>query len=323
MPATSDNPHLSRLQLGADGEHIPEILGSAHSVGDYIGAAISANTRRAYRADLAHFTAWGGTIPSTAEEVALYIAAHAEHLTASTLARRLAAISTAHKAMGEASPPSDVRVAATMRGIRRVHGKGQRQARPLLIEDLIAILDNTGAALRDTRDKALLLVGFAGALRRSELVGLDCGDLEWCGQGLILHLRRSKTDADGAGRKIGIPRAKGRHCPVHAMREWLDRAKIEEGAAFRSIRNTGAVSSSRLSGEAVSLIVKERVRAIGFKAEEYSGHSLRAGLATSAAAAGVASWKIRQQTGHASDEMLSRYIRDGELFRGNAAGSLL
>jgi integrase len=123
--------------------------------------------------------------------------------------------------------------------------------------------------------------------------------------------------------KVGIPHGRTRWCPVSALQDWLLRSGIEEGPVFRSVDRHGRVAVAGLSGEAVSLVVKSRVAAIGLDPDDYSGHSLRAGLATSAAAAGVSSWKIRQQTGHVSDAMLARYIRDGELFVDNAAGALL
>ncbi|WP_246658125.1 site-specific integrase [Afipia massiliensis] len=190
-------------------------------------------------------------------------------------------------------------------------------------EDLVAVLDVIGGRPKDVRDCALLLLGFAGGFRRSELVGLACTDVEPVRQGIVVNLRRSKTDQNGEGRKIGIPRAKGRWCPVASLEQWLDRSGITEGALFRPIDRHHRIGMKPLSGEAVCLIVRDRVRSAGINPVGYSGHSLRAGLATSAAQAGVSSWKIRQQTGHASDAMLARYIRDGELFTANAAGALL
>ena len=196
-------------------------------------------------------------------------------------------------------------------------------SKPLVKEDLFAILAATADTLKDARDRALLLVGFAGGFRRSELVALNCSDVEHVRQGIVVHVRRSKTDQEGVGRKIGIPLGRTRWCPVAAFEEWLARSGIEDGSVYRPVDRHGNLLSGRLSGEAVALIVKERVSAVGLNPQEYSGHSLRAGLATSAAAAGASSWKIRQQTGHASDAMLARYIRDGELFVDNAVGALL
>ena len=266
---------------------------------------------------------WGGGIPSTEAQVAAYLAAHATTLKVATLTRRLAAISVAHEASGHPNPVRSPLVRATMRGIRRERGSAQRQAKPLLREDLFRVLDAMGEGVKDARDRALLLIGFAGGFRRSEIVALDCGDVERVRQGLIVTLRRSKTDQEGAGRKVGIPFGRTRHCPVLALDRWLAVSGIEAGPVFRPVDRHGRVASERLSGEAVSLIVKERVAAAGIDPTGFSGHSLRAGFATSAVQAGVSTLKIRSQTGHASDAMLARYVRDGELFVDNAAGALL
>jgi integrase len=214
-------------------------------------------------------------------------------------------------------------VKSTLRGIKRRHGQSQRRAKPLVKEDLFAVLAAMGDAPKDLRDRALLLVGFAGGFRRSELVAIDCDDIERVHQGIVVRVRRSKTDQEGAGRQVGIPHGRTRWCPVTALGVWLTLAGIQDGPIFRRIDRHGNVLDARLSGEAVSLVVKERVSAVDLDPYEFSGHSLRAGLATSAAAAGVSSRKIRQQTGHTSDAMLARYIRDGEMFVDNAAGALL
>jgi integrase len=289
----------------------------------YVEAGIAPATRRAYRADLDHFRAWGGDIPTTDVQLASYLADQAATLKAATLTRRLAAISIAHKAQRLSSPVSSPLVRATMRGVRREHGTAQRQAAPLLREDLVVVLGAMGDRLKDHRDRALLLIGFAGGLRRSELVAINLVDFERVREGIILTIRRSKTDQDGVGRKIGIPFGRTVHCPVRALENWLSAARIGEGPVFRPVDRHGRVSAIRLSGEAVSLILRHRMAASGFNPAGYSGHSLRAGFATSATRAGVSTFKIRQQTGHASDAMLSRYVREGELFLGNAAGILL
>jgi integrase len=292
-------------------------------VAAYVQAGIAPATKRAYRADLDHFHAWGGTIPATEAQVATYLADHAAVLKASTLSRRLAAVSIAHDARDLPNPARTPLVRATMRGIRREHGAAQRQARPLLREDLFDVLAAMGDSLKDLRDKAVLLIGFAGGLRRSELVAVTCNDLERVREGIILTIRRSKTDQDGVGRKVGIPFGRTIHCPVSALEIWLNAARLEDGPVFRPVDRHGRASVGPLSGEAVSLILRDRMVAAGFDPTGYSGHSLRAGFATSATRAGVSTFKIRQQTGHASDAMLSRYVRDGELFLGNAAGVLL
>src|SRR5271166_426787 len=293
------------------------------SVEAYVRAGVAPATRRAYRADLDHFEAWGGTIPATDDMVAAYIAGHAAALKVSTLTRRLAAISIAHGARGLPNPAASPLVRATMRGIRRAHGAAQRQARPLLREDLFVVLGAMGDRIKDLRDRALLLIGFAGGLRRSELAAVDFIDVERVREGIILTIRRSKTDQDGVGRRIDIPFGRTIRCPVRALEDSLNAARIEDGPVFRPVDRHGRVSIGRLSGEAVSLILCDRIAAAGFDPTGYSGHSLRAGFATSATRAGVSTFKIRQQTGHASDAMLSRYVRERALPRKRHRGSSL
>jgi integrase len=292
-------------------------------VAQLVEAGIADATRRAYRADLAHFRAWGGELPAAPETVAAYIAAYADSLSVATLVRRVATISKAHEARGLPNPCRAEIVRATLRGVRRVRGVKQREATPLLRDDLFLVLDAIGDGVRDARDRALLLIGFAGGFRRSEVTAINCADMQAARQGLVVLIRRSKTDQEGAGRKIGIPFGRTRHCPVLALERWLKLSGIVDGPVFRPVDRHARVAEGRLSGGAVSQIVRERVEAAGIEPEGYSGHSLRAGFATSAVQAGVSTFKVRAQTGHASDTMLSRYIRDGELFIDNAAGALL
>lgn len=284
------------------------------AVAGYVRNSLSDNTKRAYLADLAHFESWGGAIPAVPETVAAYIAAHADKLSPATLDRRLAAISKAHKARSQANPTRSALVHAVLRGIKREKGVAQKQAAPLLKRQLAGIV----AAMSDTpkgfRDRALLLLGFAGAFRRSELAGLEREDLEFTREGLIVHLRRSKTDQLGRGRKVGIRRDEPTLCPVAALERWLSVATIKNGAVFLRVDCHDNILPTPISGEAVSMIVKERVAAVGLNPNAYSGHSLRAGFATSAALAGIPSWRIRQQTGHASETMLAHYIRDADVF---------
>jgi integrase len=292
-------------------------------VRDLIEHSVSDNTRIAYESDMKHFMTWGGTLPASPAMIASYIAAQAQMFAVATITRRVATLSKAHQAMGEANPCQSAFVKATLRGLRRKQGTAQKQAKPLLKEELFALLDAMGENMKDVRDRALLLLGFAGGFRRSELVGLDVADIETVRQGIIITLRHSKTDQEGAGRKIGIPHGRTQHCPVAAVTAWLSRSAITQGPVFRPVTRYGHLQPVRLSGDAVSEVIRERLAAIGINPEGYSGHSLRAGFATSAAQAGVSTLKIRAQTGHASDAMLSRYVRDGELFIGNAAGAIL
>lgn len=335
---TRDNPLLSRSKIDepdlTEGQQLGEerrienceinfTAALSQKVAAYVEQGLAARTKRAYAADLAHFETWGGTTPATDITVASYLAEHAETLSVATLCRRLATISKAHTAKGLISPTSSELVKATIKGIKRSLGTAQAEARPLLRDDLFAVLERTGDDTKSVRDRALLLVGFAGGFRRSELVGFDIEDIEHVRQGIAVRLRRSKTDQEGTGRKIGIPFGRTRWCPVTALNQWLSRAAIGAGPVFLRVNRHGHISKHRLSSEAVSLVIKERVASAGFEPSRYSGHSLRAGFATSAAMAGVSTWKIRAQTGHASDAMLGRYIREGDMFAGNGAGMLL
>lgn len=289
-----------------------------------VAHSISDATRRALRNDLQHFRDNGGVLPATPEIVASYIAWMAEHgYAVATVSRHIASISKAHRSLGERNPCRSELVKQSLRGMKRMKGTAQREAKPLLKEDLFAILEMTGNRMRDKRDRALLLLGFAGGFRRSELVGLNVEDVAFDRKGMIVTIRRSKTDQEGKGRKLGIPFGRGRWCPVKALEEWLEAADISSGPIFRPINRHSQVGSSRLTGEAVSIVVKERVAKIGQTAELFSGHSLRAGFATSAAMAGASSHSIRRQTGHTSDAMLSRYIRQAEMFEGNATSLVL
>lgn len=323
---TNDRYHVDKIRQYAanctEYDVIVQLTAHNDGIDKYLHAALSENTRRGYQSDLAHFIAWGGGIPATPETVCQYLAANVGALSSSTLNRRLVAIGRAHTSQGLESPTKSDLVKATLRGIRRTVGTNQRQVAPAVKEQLIAMVDRLEGT-KGVRDRALLLVGFAGAFRRSELVAIKYRDIEFADQGLVVNIRRSKTDQEGQGRKVAIPYARGATCPVQSLKAWLSISEIDDGPIFRPITRHGRVTPVALSTQAVAVIIKQRAEAIGLDASRYSGHSLRAGLVTSAAQAGVSSWKIRQQTGHKSDAMLQRYIRDSLIFVDNAAGAIL
>ena len=300
----------------------PNIALLSLSAIEYIAASIAPATRRAYQSDLRDFLTWGGIIPCDPEMLAQYLADRAQSHSPHTIGRRVVAISRAHSSLGLPDPSKTDLVRSVLRGIRRTNGRPQRQAIPILRDDLFLILGQMHS-LRGIRDRALILVGFAAALRRSELVGIDVHDLRFVTEGVLIYLRRSKTDQAGEGRKIAVPFGRTSACPVKAVKQWMAVSSITDGPVFRGVTKAGVVSQSRLTDQSVSLIVKAYANAIGLPADGYSGHSLRAGLVTSAAKAGVSFSKIQQQTGHRSTEMLSRYIRDAKVFENNAAGLLL
>ena len=296
---------------------------------DYARASRAPNTMRAYRFAWRSFAKWCEAegrlaLPADPLTVADYLAFAAqaqkdsqerkdkerkdEARKVSTLGVHLAAIRAAHKAAGHPDPTADERVAATMRGIRREHGKPPVQREPLSLNDLRALVRACGDDLAGLRDKALLLVGFAAALRRSEIVALDVEHVRINGV-LRITIARSKTDQEGQGFSKTIPRLADQElCPVRALRAWLDAAGIRSGAIFRSISRWGKLGA-RLSAYDVARIVKRRAQAAGLDARMLAGHSLRAGFATQAALAGLDPIAIAEVTGHRNLDTLRKYIR--------------
>lgn len=317
--SASPRPRLSDL---TDRISIDELL---EELAQYEKKAIPENTRRAYRADWQDFKRWCErrrhvALPARPETVALFVTARARTHRISSISRRLTVIGKLHSAAGKPNPVKDARVQRVWRGVLHDKGEAVQRKTPTVTADIRKML----AALPDTlvgdRDRALVLFGFAGAMRRSELVALNFGDLQLTEDGFVVYIRRSKTDQTGRGRKIGIPY--GQHeetCPVRAMLRWLDRASIGHGALFLKVNRHGKTEGSRLSDRAVALIVKRSLKSAGYRIKNFSAHSLRAGLATAAAMAGVEERAIQNQTGHQSLKVLRTYIRDGNLFRNNAA----
>lgn len=325
MPDTE----IMGLDKGADLVPLPSpSVPSLDQVREYIRASKAENTLRGYQSDWRHFCAWCEShgvspLPTSAETVASYIAECAGRLKVGSIQRRLNAIAEAHKAMGLDSPTHAAIVANTMKGIRRTMGTAPSQKAPALTDDIRAMIDATDAGIIGARDRALILLGFAGAFRRSELVALDVEDCAFGKDGLTVTLRRSKTDQAGAGRKIGIPYGSNPEtCPVRTIQSWMEQAGLTVGPLFRSLNRHGQLQAARLSGIDVARVVKKLADRAGLDAAKYAGHSLRAGHATSAAIAGATERSIMNQTGHRSVQMVRRYIRDGSLFRENSAGKL-
>jgi site-specific recombinase XerD len=297
----------------------------ADRASEFMHQSKAKNTIRAYRADWEHFTAWcqshgQSSLPAAADTVALYVADLAATHKPATLTRRISAISQAHQIAGMETPTGSAKVRLVMAGIRRTMGTAQAAKTPVLVDDLRRMLAGLPGNLLGVRDRVLLLIGFCGAFRRSELVALDAADIAITRDGLVVTIKRSKTDQEGVGRKIGIPYASHvETCPVRSLQDWLEKSGITEGPLFRPIDRFGRMASMRLSGAAVGEIVKRYAAAVGLDATEFAGHSLRSGLATSAAAAGASERSIMNQTGHRSVNTVRRYIRDGSLFRENAA----
>jgi integrase len=259
------------------------------------------------------------------QTVALYLTDRAATLKASSLARRLTTINRAHQAACQASPATmqNAVVSEVWKGIKRTKGTAQHGKKPFLTPDLRRIIAELPQDLRGRRDRALLLAGFAGGFRRSELAALRVADLETTPDGLIVRLGRSKTDQEGQGRPVALPFGSDpQTCPVRALRAWLDQAGITAGPLFRAIDRHGLVSRQALHADSVGYLVKRAAGRAGLETIAYAAHSLRAGLATQAAMNGASELAIMKQTGHRSLATVRKYIREGSLFRDNAATKL-
>ena len=307
---------------------IVELRDLAERARAYAFDSKSPATRRAYAADLRDFEGWcarQGVVayPLEPAVAALYLTSQAETKALATIVRRRTAIALEHKRRGLGGRPfAHEQVDEVWKGIRRRLGAVPQNAKDaLLIADLRRVLEPFGSELMDVRDRALLLVGFAGAFRRSEIVSLDVGDVRFVDAGLEINLRRSKVDQEGAGRLIGIPfGSRLATCPVRALRRWLDETAIVDGPLFRGVRPH--LSQTRLAAAMVAQIAKRRAAIVGLDPVRLAGHSLRAGFATSAALAGVSETFIAAQTGHRSMVILRRYIRPATVWQNNAAAAI-
>jgi len=308
----------------------------------YVEAASSANTRRAYAADWKHFSAWARrqnleVLPPDPQTVGLYITACASGKvtgdkkpnSVATIERRLSSLTWNYTQRGQPLDRKDRHIATVLAGIHNTHASPPRQKEAILPEDLIAMLETLDrGTLRGLRDRAILLVGFAGGLRRSEIVGLDVGRdqtedssgwVEVLEKGMLVTLR-GKT----GWREVEIGRGSSdTTCPVVALQTWLKFARIAHGPLFRRVTGQGKkIGAERLNSQEVARLVKRTALAAGVRGDlsegergqKFSGHSLRAGLASSAE---VDERYVQKQLGHASAEMTRRYQRRRDRFRVN------
>jgi integrase len=302
-------------------------LRSAH---DYAAAEKADATRRAYRSDwqdFAAFCAARGLSPLPAESATL--AAYAAGLADSgrkysTIRRRVAAIAYAHRLKGLERPDQAEAVKAVLRGIRRRIGVAVKRKAPATARAIGAMLKKLPETLAGKRDRALLLIGFAAALRRSELVDLKVNNLEFVADGVIVHLPKSKTDQEGEGQFVAVPNGRALR-PVEALRAWLDAAGITEGPVFRPVGKgkTGAVKPERLSGKSVAEIVKRACARCGLDAALFSGHSLRAGFVTEALERGADPINVMRVTRHVEINTLIGYDRRAKAFKDHAGKKFL
>jgi integrase len=284
---------------------------------NYVSAARADNTRRAYQSAWSEFQQWCAArklsaLPATPEALADYLTCLADGgRRVSTIQQKFSAISLAHETADVPNPTKAESVKLTMQGIRRKLGCASQQKAPVTRGELSRMISTLSDDLAGKRDKAILLVGFAGAFRRGELVGLNVEDVRFGAADLTINLRRSKTDQEGHGAVKRIPMLDNPTlCPVRALKDWLDAAQIKSGALFRAIDRWGHARRDRLNDRAIALIVKRAAKAAGLDTRQFAGHSLRAGFVTQAANDQTPEWAIAEVTGHKSRAVLQRYIRD-------------
>jgi len=313
------------IPLNRDGQLAP--LGN--SVRQYLAASVAANTQRGYQSDWKQFTAWcdatgHASLPAAPVMIARYLAHLADNgRKASTIDRARAAIRKMHEAAGLEDPTHALAVTQTLKGIRRTIGTAPQQKAPAVSADIKAMIAHLPDTRKGQRDKALLLVGFAGGFRRSELVGIRAEHVSVTSDGVTILLPFSKTDQEGHGRLVGIRRtAHPETCPVRALLAWLTAAGITCGPVFRSIDKGNHIHPDALTAQSVALVVKAAATAAQLDVAKYSGHSLRAGLVTQAAKNKANVTDIMRQTGHQSVETVNKYIRKANIFEDNVSGMI-
>ena len=288
----------------------------------------AANTLRAYQADFKDFSAFCAknglsSMPTEPKILSLYLTHLSANLKFSTLKRRIASISVFHKLKGHYLDTKHPIIMENLHGIKRVKGTNQKAKTPILINDLKLIINvidqcSSNCELHELegnskliRDKAIILVGFSGGFRRSELVNIDYDDIEFVSEGVKIFIKRSKTDQSGEGMIKAIPYFDNKtFCPVLALKQWIDNCKIKSGKIFD------------ISDKSVALIIKKYASLAGLDANKYGGHSLRSGFATSAAESGAEERNIMAMTGHKTTQMVRRYIKEANLFKNNALNKI-
>lgn len=318
----ADDGHLARSFPGS-----PAVVDRLKErARDYIQASKSESTRRAYSQAWRDFENWcevysRSSLPANGETLALYVTDMADRpRSISTVQLAIAAIASAHRSKGLASPSDDPRLRFVWDGIRRIKTCAPRQKAPVSSAEIEKMIRVLPSGMRGVRDRAIILLGFSGGFRRSEISALDFDDVEFVAEGAQLNLRRSKTDQEGIGRIVGIPSASRPNCcPVDSIRMWLAARGSMKGAMFFEIDWHERITEVRMSGRAVARAVKRYGAAIGIDPESLGGHSLRSGFATEAARNGATEASIMAQTGHRSLAIVRRYIRLGTVWHNNAA----
>ena len=279
----------------------------------------ASNTLRAYKADYKDFASFcikNGfkPMPSEPKIISLYLTFLSKTSKFSTLKRRLASVSVIHRLSGHYIDIKHPMITENLMGIKRIKGSHQKAKKPILINELkliIDVVDKDKNEIKRHKNRALILIGFSGGFRRSELVAIDYEDLDFVSEGVKIFVKRSKTDQSGEGMTKGIPYfTSSNYCPVISLKNWLNLSKIKSGKIFN------------MSDKSVALIIKKYTSIAGLDSKKYSGHSLRSGFATSTAELGAEERSIMAMTGHKTTQMVRRYIQEANLFKNNALNKL-
>ena len=286
------------------------------------------NTLRAYKSDFKDFSSFCAkhglnSLPTEPKIVSIYLTHLSKSSKISTLRRRLVSISMVHKLKGHYLDSKHPIIVENLMGIRRVKGSIQKGKKPLLINHLKLIInvinDQKNNEIKKFRDKSVILIGFGGGFRRTELISINHEDLEFVPEGLKITIRKSKTDQFGEGMIKGLPYfANEEYCPVVNLKKWLEISKINSGPIFRRFSKGPFLTENRLTDQSVVLLIKKYLNLAGIENQNFAGHSLRSGFATVAAESGADERSIMAMTGHKTTQMVRRYIKEANIFKNNA-----
>ncbi len=290
------------------------------------------NTLRAYKSDFKDFGAFCAkhglnSLPSDPKIVSIYLTHLSKNSKISTIRRRLVSISMVHKLKGHYLDTKHPIITENLLGIKRTKGSVQKGKKPILINHLKSIInvidEQNVQEIKKLRDRSIILIGFGGGFRRTELISIDHEDLEFVPEGLKINIKRSKTDQFGEGMTKGLPYFSNEiYCPVISLKRWLEISKIKSGPIFRRFSKGSLLTDKRLTDQSVVLLMKEYLNLAGIENKNFSGHSLRAGFATVAAESGADERSIMAMTGHKTTQMVRRYIREANIFKNNALSKI-
>ena len=299
---------------------------------DNLKSSKANNTLRAYKSDFKDFATFCAkhgfnSMPTEPKVVSLYLTHLSANSKISTLRRRLVSIGVVHKIKGHYLDTKHPVIIENLMGIKRKKGSIQIGKKPILINHLKTIVnvidEQKIEKIKKLRDRTLILIGFGGGFRRTELISIDHEDLDFVEEGLKITLRRSKTDQFGEGLVKGLPYfSNEKYCPVTSLKNWINISKIKTGPIFRRFAKGSILTSNRLTDQSVVLIIKNCLKLAGIENKNFSGHSLRSGFATAAAESGADERSIMAMTGHKTTQMVRRYIREANIFKNNALSKI-